>query len=63
MAKENKYYMVDSYADGTWRMMGEKTLRHLYDTEINHDVADCGYPDFEGWLADMKRHDLITEVR
>lgn len=56
-------YKVEDYAtDEMYTIMDETELRNLYETEINHDVADCGYPDFESWLADMKRCDLITEI-
>ena len=45
MTKKHHFYKVD-FGD-TIRIMGKSVLKRYYETEINHDVADCGYPDFE----------------
>ena len=51
-----KFYKVD-YGEYI-AIMGEKTLRNVYETEINHTE----YPDYEGWLWDMKRMGLVKEM-
>lgn len=50
------FYRVDY---GEWYgIMGEKTLHNLYREMIDKEE----YPDYEGWLWDMKRCGLVTEM-
>lgn len=56
-----KMYKVDN-GDGWTSIMGEKTLRQYYNTKVDHNIDCGGYPDFEGWLYDMKRCGLVTEL-
>lgn len=57
MTKEIKMYSVD-YGD-TIRIMGEPTLKMVYETQIDHTE----YADYDDWFADMTKCGLVTEVR
>lgn len=51
-------YELD-YGDHTETVCGRLGLLRVWVTEINK----AEYPNFDDWLADMKRNGLVTEIR
>lgn len=51
-------YKVDR--GSKWEYVGTKAgLLGIYEREIDHTE----YPDFDGWLMDMYKMDLVREVK